>query len=127
MSMGFWDVFWLMIWAFVFIAYLMVLFQVVADIFADKSLNGLAKAVWVLALVLVPWLTALIYLIVRGKGMTQRQGAAVTAQRQAADDYIRSVAGVQSPAEQIAQAKSLLDSGALSQAEYEQLKAKALS
>ncbi|HQA78144.1 MAG TPA: hypothetical protein PLL50_07285, partial [Propionicimonas sp.] len=102
--MGFWDVFWLMIWAFVFIAYLMVLFQVVADIFADKSLNGWAKAVWVLALVLVPWLTALIYLIVRGKGMTQRQGAAVTAQRQAADDYIRSVAGVQSPAEQIAQA-----------------------
>lgn len=64
------DVFWLMIWAFVFIAYLMVLFQVVADIFADKSLNGWAKAVWVLALVLVPRLTALIYLIVRGKGMT---------------------------------------------------------
>lgn len=125
--MGYWDFFWLMIWAFFFIAYLVVLFQVITDIFADKSLNGWAKAVWVVALVVIPWLTALVYLIVRGKGMTERQSAAAAAQKRAADDYIRSVASGPSAAEQIAQAKTLLDSGALSQTEFDQLKAKALS
>lgn len=125
--MSFWDFFWLMIWAFFFIAYLMVLFQIVADLFADRSLNGWAKAIWITALVLIPWLTALVYLITRGKGMTERQGAAAGAQKRAAEDYIRSVAGGTSPAEQIAQAKTLLDSGALSQAEFDKLKAKALA
>lgn len=124
--MGFWDFFWLMVWSFFFIAYLMVLFQVIVDVFADKDLNGWAKAVWIVALIVLPALTALIYLIVRGKSMSERRMAAVSAQKRATDDYIRTVAGV-SPAEQISQAKGLLDAGAISAAEFEQLKAKALA
>ena len=123
--MGFWDVLWLMVWAFVFIAYLMVLWQVVIDIFADKDLNGWLKALWIIFLVAVPWLTALVYLIARGKGMTRRQHAGVAARQQAAEDYIRSVSGV-SPAEQIKHAKDLLDSGAITAEEFARLKTKAL-
>ncbi len=125
--MGFWEFFWLMVWGFFFIMYLMVLFQIVVDIFRDSKMNGWFKAIWVLALLVVPVITALIYIIARGKGMNQRQAEAAAGAQQATEDYIRSVATANDPASQIASAKSLLDSGAISQAEFDQLKAKALA
>lgn len=125
--MGFWDFFWLMVWGFFFICYLMVIFQVVVDIIRDRGLNGWARAVWLVALIVAPPVTALVYIIVRGRGMTDRQQTTATESRTATEDYIRSVAGAQDPTGQIARAKQLLDSGAITAAEFDQLKAKALA
>lgn len=126
--MDFWDFFWLLIWSFVFIAYLMVLFQILSDLFRDHTLNGWWKALWIIALVIFPFLTALIYVIARGKGMTERQIAAANAAKAQADSYIRTVAtGGQSPADEIATAKSLLDAGTITPEEFASLKAKALA
>lgn len=127
---GFWGSFWDLIWwflaVFIFFAYLMALFSIIGDIFRDHKLAGGWKAVWIFFLIFFPIVTALIYLIARGKGMSERQVAAAQSYKTAQDDYIKSVAGT-SPTDQIAQAKSLLDSGAISQAEFDSLKAKALA
>lgn len=120
------DFIWLLIWSFLFVSYLIIFFNIIGDLFRDRTLNGWLKAVWIVFLVIFPFLTALIYLIARGKGMTERSIEAARAQKVAADEYIQSVAG-KSAADEIAGAKALLDSGAISQAEYEKLKAKALS
>lgn len=120
-----WDVIWWFITAFVFIAYLMALFSIISDLFRDRKLNGWAKAVWFIFLIFLPFVTALVYLIARGRGMGERQEAQVREVKQAQDDYIRQVAG--GPAAEIAEAKKLLDSGAVTQAEFEALKAKALA
>jgi len=109
----------------VFIAYIMVIFSIFSDIFRDHKLSGGMRAVWVVALIFFPFITALIYLIARGKGMTERAAAQAAQNKAATDDYIRSVAG--GPADEIARAKSLLDAGTISPAEYEVLKAKALA
>lgn len=122
---SFWELFWWFFWVYVFIAYLMVLFSIVVDIFRDHTLNGWLKAVWVIFLVFVPFLTALVYLIARGKGMSERSGREAQQLRTAQDDYIRDVAGASS-ADEIAKAKALLDSGTISQGEYDLLKSKAL-
>jgi len=124
--MSFWNVFWLIIVSFAFIAYLMVMFNIIIDLFRDRDTSGGLKAVWFICLIFFPFLTAVVYLIARGPGMAQRQSAAMDRAKSAQDDYIRSVAGASST-EQIAQAKSLLESGAISQAEFDALKAKALS
>ena len=121
-----WDFIWMFFTIFVFFAWLMVLFSLISDLFRDRALSGWAKAVWLVALIFVPVLTALIYLIARGKGMAERSAAQASAQRSAADDYIRSVAG-STPAQELSQAKTLLDSGAISAEEYANLKAKILS
>ena len=115
-------------WFFIWIAALVVWFRCLWDLFGDRSLSGWAKAGWAVLLIVVPWLGALIYIIVRGRSMTERQMTAV-AQRQAEQDkYIQQVAGSsQGPAEQIASAKALLDAGTITQEEYESLKAKALA
>jgi hypothetical protein len=116
-----------MIWAFFFIMYLMILFQIIVDIFRDSAMNGWVKAIWLIALLFIPLLTALIYVIARGKGMTERSMAAAQQSRAEAEDYIRSVSGSTDPAAQIANAKALLDAGTISQAEFDQIKAKALA
>jgi predicted PurR-regulated permease PerM len=125
--MSFWDVLWLIIVSFAFIAYLMVLFYIVTDLFRDHTVSGGMKAVWIVLLIFFPLITSLVYLIARGKGMTQRQLDAARQAQAATDDYIRSVSGSASPADQIAQAKGLLDSGAITQQEFDALKAKALA
>lgn len=115
-------------WVFVFVAYLMVLFSIIGDLFRDDRLNGWLKAVWIIFLIFVPFLTALIYLIARGTGMQQRSMAQAAQIRQQQDDYIRTTAGSgASASEEIARAKSLLDGGAITQAEYDAIKAKALA
>ena len=120
-----WDAIWWFITAFVFIAYLMALFSIISDLFRDRKLNGWAKAVWFIFLIFLPFVTAVVYLIARGRGMGERQEAQVREVKQAQDDYIRQVAG--GPAAEISEAKKLLDSGAITQAEFEALKAKALA
>ena len=124
---SFWDWFWLLVWTFFFVCYLMVLFQIIADLFRDRDLSGWWKAVWIIFLIIFPFLTALIYLIARGRGMAERQAGEMRRAQVETDQYIQTVAGRSNPAEQIASAKNLLDSGAITQEEFEKLKAKALT
>ncbi|MFV0319522.1 MAG: SHOCT domain-containing protein [Microbacterium sp.] len=127
---GFWGSFWDLIWwflsAFIFVAYIFALFAIISDLFRDRKLNGWFKALWILFLIFVPFLTVLVYLIARGRGMGERSAQVAQQQQQAADAYIKQVAGT-SPADEIAKAQSLLDSGAISQVEFDRLKARALS
>lgn len=125
--MSFWDIIWFIIVSFAFIAYLMVLFNVVIDLFRDHSMSGGMKAIWIVGLVLVPMLTAIVYVVTRGKGMAERQMAAQNQIVAAQDAYIKSVAGTTSAADEIAQAKALLDAGTITEAEFGALKAKALA
>ncbi len=123
---NFWDLIWLMFSAFVFIAYLTVLFQIVIDLFRDSELGGVSKALWLIALIALPVVTALVYVIFRGTGMARRQQAAFQKSQGEAESYIRQVAG-KSPADQIDDAKRLLDAGTISADEFTRLKAKALA
>ncbi|MFC0715375.1 SHOCT domain-containing protein [Cellulomonas biazotea] len=123
---SFMDWFWLMIWWFFIVMYLIILFQILGDLFRDRELSGWWKAVWIIGLVVLPFLTALIYLIARGRSMAERNVRDLTQAKADTDAYIRDVAGA-SPATQISQAKALLDSGAISEQEFAALKAKALA
>ena len=113
-------------WIFIWIAAITVWFYCLFDLFRDETLSGWAKAGWAVLLIFVPWLGALIYLIVRGRSMAARHSAA---QHQAPqEEYLGPVASTPiAAADQIASAKRLLDSGAITQAEFDTLKAKALS
>ena len=124
---SFWDFFWFTVSFFLLMAYLMVLFQILTDLFRDKDTSGVAKAVWIFFLIFVPILTSLVYLIARGREMTERNISAVQTAQRDQEAYIRSVSATAAPADQIAQAKGLLDSGAISAEEYEKLEAKALA
>ena len=122
-----WDFLWHFLIIFAWIAYLLVLFQILVDLlWRDHETRGFTKALWVIGLIFIPWLTALIYVIARGKGMTLRAQRAVAEAKVDQDNYIKKVAG-HSPAQQIADAKALLDNGTISQPEFDALKAKALS
>ncbi|MCU0302213.1 MAG: SHOCT domain-containing protein [Candidatus Nanopelagicales bacterium] len=115
------------LWFFFLIAFLILLFRIFGDLFGDKETGGFAKVLWTLFLIFLPLLGALVYLIARGKGMGERQMAAMADMQARQEQYIQSVAAKSaSPADQIASAKQLLDSGAISQAEFDALKAKAL-
>lgn len=124
-----WDFLVWLFWIYIAIACIWIFITIFIDIFRDKTLNGWAKALWVIFLVFLPFLAALVYLIARGSSMAERRATEMRQMQAANDEYIRSVAGSggASAASEIANAKQLLDSGAISQAEYEQLKAKALS
>lgn len=121
------DVLQAILLAFLFMAYLILVFIIVSDLMRDHKLSGWWKALWIIALILVPWLTGLIYIIVRGKGMAQRSAEQAAEIQKAQAEYIRSVSGNTDPAAQIAQAKELHDKGVISDAEFEQLKSKALA
>ena len=115
---------------FLFFAWFMCLFWVFGDIFRSKDLGGVAKTLWVLFVIIVPWLGILVYLIARGHGMQERQLEQAKQMQAAQAEYIKSVAATSaspSSADQIASAKGLLDSGAITQAEFDSLKAKALA
>ena len=124
--MSFWQWFWLVVEIFIFFAYLMILFQIVADLFRDKSTGGAVKALWVLLLIFFPILGALVYLLARGRGMTERSMAEVARAKSDTDQYIRAVAG-SSPVQEIATAQELLASGAITPEEFASLKARALA
>jgi len=123
---NFWDILWLIFSTFVFIAYILILFQIVVDLFRDHELGGGFKALWIIGLIFVPLLTALIYIVARGRGMAERQRAALQRAKSDTEAYIKGVAG-KSPADQIADAKALLDAGTISADEFARLKTKALA
>ena len=119
---SFGNIIWFFLWSFAFVAYLFALFAVIADLFRDRELSGWLKAVWVIFLVFVPFLTVLVYLIARGKGMAERSPRSRTMPED--DNYVPSVPA--NPASEIAQAKDLMDRGVISAGEFDAIKAKAL-
>ncbi|MGO4257727.1 SHOCT domain-containing protein [Marmoricola sp. RAF53] len=124
----FWDVLLWTFWFFIFISALMIWFRCLFDLFGDHTLSGWAKAGWAIFMIFIPWIGALVYLIVRGKSMSERQAQSMADMQAQQAEYIKSVAGSgSSAADQIASAKGLLDSGAINQAEFDALKAKALA
>jgi ABC-type multidrug transport system fused ATPase/permease subunit len=125
--MDFWNIVWLIVISYVFFAYLMVLFSVCADLFRDKETSGVAKALWVLALIVLPFLSVIVYIVTRGSGMAERSERQAKAVQAEQESYIKTVAGTTTPVDQVMQAKALLDAGAISQAEYDKIKAKALT
>ena len=114
---------------FLFFAWFMCLFWVLGDIFRSKDIGGGAKTLWVIFVIVIPWLGLLVYVLARGRGMHERQMEEIQAAQAAQAAYIKSVASSSSgdAASQITNAKSLLDSGAITQAEFDQMKAKALA
>jgi Short C-terminal domain/Phospholipase_D-nuclease N-terminal len=120
------DVMWTMLVFFLWVLWFWLLFTVFADIFRRHDLSGVGKAGWIIFAILLPYLGVFIYLISQGQGMAKRNVDQARAQQEQFDDYVRQTAGGGSAAE-IEKAKSLLDSGAISQAEYDAIKAKALA
>lgn len=120
------ELFLTTIWIFFLFMFLMVLFYIFGDIFRDHEMGGVAKAVWIIFLIIFPPITSLVYLIARGKGMQERTKQAVEDAKKQQDDYIRDVAK-SDPADQIAKAKQLHDAGTINDAEFEKIKAKALA
>ncbi|MHA7238453.1 SHOCT domain-containing protein [Arthrobacter sp. TMS1-12-1] len=110
----------------VFFAYLIVLFQVIVDLFRDRELSGGWKVLWAIGLIFIPLITAVVYLLARGRGMADRELASRQAAQESMDNYVRSVAAPTS-AEEIAKAKELLDAGTISEPEFVKLKDRALS
>jgi len=118
------DLLWTMIYIFAFVIWFWLLITVFADVFRRHDTSGFAKAMWIIFVILLPFLGVLIYLIVEHQGMADRNVKQAQAQQQQFDQYVKSVAG--GSADEIAKAKQLLDSGAITQAEFDSLKAKAL-
>jgi hypothetical protein len=122
----FMDVLWSMIIFFFWVIWIWIVITVLIDVFRRHDIGGWAKAAWVIFVVILPWLGVLVYLIVEHDGMRERSIKQAQAQRREFDDYVRDTAGGGSAAE-IAKAKELLDAGAITQEEFEALKAKALA
>ena len=121
------NIFWTMILFFFWVAWIWVLVGIITDVFRRHDASGFTKALWVVFLIFLPFLGVLAYLIVNGKGMSERGLQQAQAQRAQFDDYVQSVATSTGPAHEIEKAKSLLDSGAITQSEFDSLKAKALA
>ena len=120
------NVLWEMIIFFAFVIWIWLLITVFADIFRRRDCGGGMKAIWIIFVIVLPYLGVLIYLIAEHNGMAERSEKQMQSMQAQQADYIKSVAGSTSPADQIAQAKTLLDSGAITQAEFDAIKAKAL-
>ena len=121
------DVLWTMLIFFAWIIWFWLRITVFADVFRRHDTSGFAKVLWIIFVILVPFLGVFIYLIVNHDGMTQRSMNQAQAQKAQMDDYVRSVAGSGGAAAEIEKAKGLLDSGAITQAEFDAIKAKALA
>lgn len=126
LAVSFGEALWLIIVSFLFITYLMMLFSVIIDLFRDREIGGVAKAIWAILLIFFPLVTMLIYLIVRGRGMAERSIQQATQDKAAFDSYVREVAAVD-PATSLATASQLHEEGKITAEEYAALKAKILS
>ena len=120
------DVLWTMLFFFAFIIWFWILITVFADIFRRKDTSGFSKVLWMIFVIVLPYLGVFIYLIANQEGMTERSMKQAQAQQAQMDEYVKSVAGGGGAAAEIEKAKGLLDSGAISQAEFDSIKAKAL-
>ena len=123
----FWGVFGSMLIFFIWIAWFMLLFRVFGDVFRRDDLSGLGKTGWIIFVILLPFLGVFIYLISQGQHMAERNMAQVQAQQAATDQYVRETAGSAGAAGEIERAKNLLDSGAITQEEFNAIKQKALA
>jgi|SRR5271166_5159680 len=121
------EVFWTILIFFAFVIWIWILFIVIADIFRNHETSGWVKVLWIAFIIILPYLGVFVYLIAEHKGMTDRSVAQQQQQQQQFNEYVRSAAGTTDPAEQIAKAKQMLDSGTISQAEFDQIKQKALA
>lgn len=122
------DVLWSMLVFFLFIAWIWVLISVVADVFRSDDLSGWAKALWVIFVIIIPWLGVLIYLIARGDNMAQRNVDDAMAAEQARRSYIQQAAGTSgSAADELAKLANLKESGVISDEEYSKLRAKVIA
>ena len=119
------DILWTMFIFFLFVIWIWILITVFVDIFRRRDIGGGSKALWIIFVIILPYLGVLIYLIANHDGMADRNIQKMQAQQQATDQYIRSVAG--GSAAEIEKAKGLLDSGAITQAEFDAIKQKALA
>jgi Short C-terminal domain/Phospholipase_D-nuclease N-terminal len=126
-SYPFLEVFWTMLIFFAFVIWIWILITVLADIFRRHDTSGFAKVLWIIFIVVLPYFGVFIYLIAEHKGMTERAIKQQEAAKSQFDQYVQSVAAETNPTEQIAKAKGLLDSGAITQAEFDQMKQKALA
>jgi hypothetical protein len=121
------DILWSMVIFFVWVTWIWMMILILSDVFRRSDLSGWGKAAWTFFLIVLPFLGALIYLIAQSDGMAERRAQDARGQRAQMDDYVRSVAGGGGAAGEIDKAKQLLDSGAINQAEFEAIKAKALA
>ena len=121
------DLFWTLLIFFLWIAWIMVLFYILADVFRRHDVGGGTKTLWIVFVIVAPFLGAFIYVIVNGHGMTERNVRQAQAQQAQFDEYVKATAGSGGAAAEIERAKALLDSGAITQAEFDSIKAKALS
>jgi Phospholipase_D-nuclease N-terminal len=121
------DVFWTILVFFLWIMWFWLLIVILTDVFRRQDISGWGKAGWVVLVILLPFIGVLAYLGFQGHGMAERSAREQSQARAQADDYIRSVAATVDPAEQIAKGKQLLDSGAITQSEFDALKQKALA
>jgi len=126
-SYPFADVMWTMLVFFLWILWFWLLFTVFADVFRRHDISGWAKTLWVIFVIILPFLGVFIYLIAESKGMAERKQQDMRAAQADFDAQVRAAAGQSDPASQIANAKKLLDTGAITQAEFDQLKQKALA
>lgn len=121
------QVFWSVLWIFMFVIWFWLLITIFSDLFRDHGLSGWAKAAWIIFVIILPFLGILVYLIARGHGMQERAMESAKQQQTAFDDYVRQTAGSGGAASEIEKAKGLLDSGAISQEDFDAIKRKALS
>jgi hypothetical protein len=121
------DLMWSMLVFFAWIMFFWLLFIVFGDLFSRHDISGWAKTGWTILVIILPFLGIFVYLISQGHGMGERAQARAQAQQSQVDDYVRSVASSGSPTEEIAKGKQLLETGAITQAEFDQLKSKALA
>lgn len=122
---SFFSVLWTMIVFFAWIVWLILLFRVIVDIFRRQDISGWGKTLWLIFVIILPFLGVFVYLIAEGSKMADRDVATAQASQQQFDTYVRSVAG--GPASEIDKAKQLLDNGTITQAEFDSIKAKALA
>jgi hypothetical protein len=126
-SYPFLEVFWTILIFFAFVVWIWILFEVFADLFRRRDESGWVKVLWVILIILLPYLGVFIYLIAEHQGMSQRTLERQQAAQQQFDEYVRSTAGTHDPAAEIAKAKELLDNGTITQAEFDQMKQRALA
>ena len=121
------EVFWTMLIFFAFFIWIWILVTVFADLFRRKDISGWGKTGWIIFVIVLPYLGVFVYLIAEHKGMTERTISQQQAAQTQMDQYVKSVASTSDPSAQIANAKALLDQGTISQAEFDQIKQKALA
>ena len=124
--MTIWDFFLWFFWFYIAVACISIFIRLIVDVFSDSTLNGWAKALWLIFLIVLPFLGAIVYVLARGQSMAERSAARAQAAASDTNAYIRSVAGSNSAASEIESAKRLLDAGSITADEYATLKANAL-